>query len=366
MPVISFKQWIALSIVLPSLAMALGCSSNSKGADAGPSAIDKACADDAAAICALRNSCSTFDLNRDYPDEASCIARTTTSCISNLGAPHTGNTAANVELCAAAYPSEACADFFDSNPVAACVPPAGTLATSATCGASAQCASAYCFVGPDSICGTCQPLPAVGATCNVDSDCGRDLACEIASGATSGVCAAYAEVSAACLTDTKPCASGLACVGDNRTTGTMGVCQAAGSALGAACDSSRKTAANCDGALGFACIPTASGSTIGTCQLITLVAGGQPCGDIGSNPITGFADCVAGGLCVKATKAATTGTCAAPAADGASCDSDPSKGPPCLAPAKCVPTVVGATAGVCTQPNPTTCVAATNGTDAGT
>jgi hypothetical protein len=52
----------------------------------------------------------------------------------------------------------------------------------------------------------------------------------------------------------------------------------------------------------------------------------------------------------------TTGTCAAPAVDGAACDNDPSMGPPCLAPAKCVPATSTATAGICTVPDAATCM----------
>ena len=70
--------------------------------------------------------------------------------------------------------------------------------------------------------------------------------------------------------------------------------------------------------------------------------------------------CQAGGLCAEplndAGTAANMGTCIAPAADGAACDNDPTKGPPCLAPAKCVPTSTSGTAGTCTVPDATKCM----------
>jgi hypothetical protein len=194
-----------------------------------------------------------------------------------------------------------------------------------------------------------------GATCLVDADCGRGLDCAIPTGATMGTCVAYGAANAACLTGSLPCAAGLACVGDDETTGVKGTCEPQGAVLDAACDADRKAAANCYGDLGLVCIPAKKGSGVGTCQSITLAAAGSPCGDIGSDPITGYAECAAGGLCKKASATATSGTCVAPAADGAPCDSNPLNGPPCLPPAKCVATADGGTAGTCVVPDAPKC-----------
>jgi hypothetical protein len=159
------------------------------------------------------------------------------------------------------------------------------------------------------------------------------------------------------LTGYNPCEAGTTCVGDDEKTMTMGVCQAAGSMVGAACDSTRETLANCEGDLGLVCIPAVAGSTIGTCMSISLVGAGAACGDIGSAPITGFASCETSGLCKKPAPTDTTGICVAAAADDGACDNDPSIGPPCLAPSKCVvPTGSSATAGTCTVPNAATCM----------
>jgi hypothetical protein len=197
----------------------------------------------------------------------------------------------------------------------------------------------------------------VGASCQVTADCGRDLACAIPSGATTGTCAAFVALNGACLTGVNPCAPGLSCVGDNPTASPAvnGTCLVAGSTVGAACDRSRATAAACDGNLGLTCIPTAKGSQVGTCQAMSLVAAGATCGSIGANPITGYAVCENGGLCVKAAPTDATGTCVAPVGDGEACNSDPTIGPPCLDPAKCVPTADGGTAGTCTLSNAANC-----------
>jgi hypothetical protein len=304
-----------------------------------------ACADEANAVCAL------------------CESRTATACVNSLGAAGSGNSPAHVAACGAAYPSEACVDFFDGNPVTACVPPAGSLATGAACGVSAQCASTYCALTDTTVCGTCQALPVVGATCVVDADCGRDLACATpaavgdAAAPTSGLCAAWVMTGGVCLTGYAPCQSGSVCVGEDEATMTMGVCTAAGATVGATCQTTRKTAPTCAADLGLVCIATQPvTNAMGTCQAIALVAAGSACGVIGT-PATGFADCTAGGLCKRAAPTDLAGTCVAPAADGAACDSDPANGPPCLAPAKCiVASGSSGTAGTCTVPNATTCM----------
>lgn len=361
---------LKLSVCLANIVVAIAgvnCTTdnlpNNGGSGSGNEDAMKACMDEEMAICALRASCSEWNLDKTYASEAACDVRAVPACLSTLAAAGTSWTPTTIEACAQAYPSESCSDFFDSNPVAACVPAAGTLEDGSACGASAQCSSTFCAVSADAICGMCADLPAVGDDCQVAADCGRDLACVIPSGETDGTCAQYSGSGAGCLTGTQPCASGLACVGDNVGSGTMGLCKPAGAAIGAACDSSRKTMANCDGTTGFVCIPAGSGSSIGTCQMIQLVAAGSACGDIGSNPITGFADCIDGGECIKASTTATTGTCLAPAADGAQCNSDPTIGPPCQTGAKCVATTDGDTAGTCMTPAAASCVDSDDGDD---
>lgn len=315
----------------------------------------EACTEEQDALCALRMTCSSYVIAHQYTDLAACQSRGVAACEAALAAGGTAQTPTGVEACAQAYPTESCADYFDGNPVAACVPPAGARANGMTCGASGQCASTFCAIGRDAICGACAALPAAGATCQVAADCGRDLACVTPGSATTGTCVAYAALGAACLASSQPCGSGLSCVGENAGTGVMGTCQSSATTVGASCDGSRKTMASCDAELGLACIPTAKGSAVGTCQNIMLAAAGAPCGEIGAMPITGFAACAAGGQCVRPATS-TTGTCMAPAADGAACDNDPTIGPGCLTGAKCVvPAGSSGTAGTCMTPNAASC-----------
>jgi hypothetical protein len=87
--------------------------------------------------------------------------------------------------------------------------------------------------------------------------------------------------------------------------------------MGAACDATLKTAADCDLDANLYCDKTTS-----TCQTYTFAATGSACG-------TGIR-CQAGATCIAKI-------CVAPAADGAACDD--TAGPPCLTPARCVANV---------------------------
>lgn len=358
-----FVVFGGLAVAFAALGAA-GCSGSSGGGSGGTEADasgadEAACNAEAQAVCTLRSSCSnTYAIDKNYGSTGVCQTRTAANCVASLAASGSGQSASKVQACTSAYPSESCTEFLDGNPATACVPPAGTGQTGSACAFSAQCASTFCAVSQNQVCGTCQPLPPPGAPCQVAADCGRNLACAVPAGATTGACSTYAAQGASCLTGKQVCAAGLVCVGDDPTKSTMGTCQASGTSVGAACDATRKTMPSCNTDKGLVCIPSKKGSALGTCQNIQLVAAGAACGDMGSAPITGFADCSGGGACIKQPTdggTATTGTCVAPAADGAACDSDPTKGPPCLSPAKCVPTADGGTAGTCTLANAAAC-----------
>ncbi len=347
-----------------AIAIAAGCGSSHNSTVDGKidSAIDapgitasQACADVVHALCEKRDTCSNdFDNDHTYGSEALCESRTMGPCVTDLGAAGTGASPESRELCALDYAMQdsTCLALYDNDPTSECTPPAGSGATGSACGVPAQCASTYCAIAQNDVCGTCQPLPTAGATCTVDADCGRNMACAIAVGASTGACSPYVALAGSCLTGVNVCEGGTQCVGEVVATSTAGTCQTSGATVSAPCDSSRKTEAACANELGLACIPSGSDTTIGTCQPIALAAASSPCGSLGT-PVTSFAECIAGGLCVKATSTAKAGTCVAPAADGAACDSV--MGPPCLAPAKCVPTTTGGTAGTCTVPDATQC-----------
>src|ERR1700690_2934020 len=238
-------SWRAVLVTV----LCAGCSSGGDfaSADSGITQAN-ACSALAHAQCEKRQTCSLNSFSNDYKygSEADCETRVTPSCISNLNAQGTGQSIANIEACVALYPNYSCPDYRDNNPSGACTPPAGSRTKGATCGAHGQCTSAFCYVAQNQTCGVCADLPQAGTACNYIGDCGRDMVCAIPASAASGTCANLVTSGGACLTGSMPCQAGLACVGENLATNTPGTCQLQANTLGAACDRSRKTAANCD------------------------------------------------------------------------------------------------------------------------
>lgn len=336
-----------------AIALLAGCLTQPAPPHFDDAAIEMACTDQARAICAVRTACTyqDFSIKRIYGDAETCVARGALTCISNLHVTDTVQTPDHVEACAQAYPSDSCSAFFDGNPPVPCVTLAGPGANGSPCATLAQCASTFCSVPNHATCGTCQPLPGVGASCTYGGDCGRDLACVIPSGATTGTCTAFAGAGMACLTGAIPCEATTVCIGDDATAGTMGTCMPGVRTVGGACDTARKSP-TCDGTYGLACIVTTSGSTIGTCQPIQFAAPGDPCGTIGSGAAKKVFDCGAGGACAKG--ASGPATCVAAAADGEACALDATIGPPCQSPATCVVGADGMT-GTCVISDPAAC-----------
>src|SRR5262249_815005 len=160
-----------------------------------------------------------------------------------------------------------------------------------------QCMTDFCGVPKNVACGTCQPLPATGASC-ATLGCGRGLSCD----ATSMTCIQEGAMGAMCNRTTAPCGPDLSCVGSTMTT--MGTWQPEGTAVGTACDNRAMTAPGCDGELGLFC----NGMTK-QCAAINYVAAGMPCG---ANAAMGIDNgCAGGGMCVTPT-GAQMGSCVAP------------------------------------------------------
>jgi hypothetical protein len=304
--------WIALAIA---------------GCGASGISVDKACSDLATARCNKRQMCSNgARITRDFGDSNTCLVREKLNCTNALAAPSTGNTPDKQETCSAAYAAQSCTDFFLGNPPAACIN-TGLLANGASCSFNGQCTSTYCTGDKNAQCGVCGDEPALGASCSADF-CARGQFCD----AVTTLCVTGGTAGAACNRQT-PCDPGFQCVG--ATMAMMGMCQAANTMMGMACDPTQRMAAACDPNLGLSCNTMSK-----TCTAIAYVGDGQPCGVKADGSSAG---CAGGGQCVIPT-GMTMGTCKAPAADGAACDT--AAGPPCLTPARCVLSGTG-TAGVC-------------------
>lgn len=308
------------------------------GGGSGPTA-EKACADLAQAACAKRMTCSNgTSVTRAYGTMEACVTRETLNCTDALAAPHTGNSPSVIEQCVAAYSGYSCADFFNNVPPAACAP-AGPGAAGASCTFNGQCATAYCANLKNALCGTCAAPPVAGASC-ASTSCGHGQECVQA----TTLCQPEGALSAPCDAD-NPCGYGLSCVGAVASTSTPGICQAAGTAPGAACGG---TLPGCDGTSGLFCGGAAGAKT---CMTVVYANDGMPCGDLSD---TSRVDCIAG-ACYTATGLAgggDMGVCKASAMEGQACDT--ATGPGCLGPARCVSSGTS-TLGICTLPTGTAC-----------
>jgi hypothetical protein len=303
--------------------------------DASP-ALQKACTDEETAYCELRQRCAG-SFNDYYDSMAACVSRSTDACILNLSAPQNARNAATAEACAAAYATESCTDWWDDNSPATCRAIPGPRALGAACGVDSQCASTFCGIEPGSMCGTCQDPPGAGTVCQSTSDCWYDLSCPIVAPSSNGVCTPRVVPGGAC-DDYHFCQGGYSCIGADTQAGITGSCQVSATTVGTTCNYA--TGPGCDNTLSLYC---ASGS----CQPEPYVAGGQPCGYEGNDFI---ASCQGGGMCVTVSPA-TSGTCVAPAADGAACDLV--NGPPCLPDSRCI--TDDGSSGTCAFIEPSSC-----------
>jgi hypothetical protein len=298
----------------------------------------QACTDLTTAVCAELQQCAPPLLAGAYGDSATCISRTSIACENGLALKNTSDTADEAEKCSKAYASLSCNDFLDNNPPAACTHTTpGKIADGSACGTAGQCVSGVCQINGQTGCGTCIEPVAAMQPCKETSDCQSGLLCALSS-QTAAVCIAPVASGATCSNTAPiiPCQSGLLC--------NMGKCQAPLPA-NAACT---PAAPLCDAQNGFWCTP------VGTrCVPILYAAMGQPCGyDKTTGDLTA---CSGSGFCGNVSMSTGLGTCTAPAADGAACDT--ANGPLCLPPAFCDITsgVDGGTAGTCTLVNPSTC-----------
>jgi hypothetical protein len=314
-----------------ALSAHFGCSSSAFTTN--PSA-DDACTQEAAARCARTAACDVDAIQVRFGDAATCQAQQKAACLNMLSASSTAASPSAVIACANALPSVACSDYNENFQPTSCQAPVGKLAAGAVCAFNGQCRSQFCGIGKNANCGVCMALPSVNDSCADLASCGPGLEC-VNKGT---VCVSEVTKTGDMCDADIPCAAGFSCVGSKAATATAaateGTCQPAVSSAGAACDPKRRTSAGCDATQGLACDPTSM-----TCIAILIAAAGAPC----DNNLT---LCSSAATCVIPA-GATAGTCVAPAADGAACDT--ANGPNCMSLSRCVVTGTG-TAGTCVLP----------------
>ena len=297
----------------------VACSGSTTSSTSPQVSTAQACTDLATEVCNKLEACYPYAVTLTYGSVTTCIARAGINCAASLTATGSTATAADVETCVQGYAATSCNELLGNQEPAACQLH-GTLPPGTPCGSDLQCAGSngYCKAST-ATCGVCSTRMAGGGACTENEDCQPGLVCS-ASG-TTGSCVTPGAQGAACSA-TLPCQGPLVCV-----NGSCGTAPAAGEACSATPD-------DCDGSQGYYC------SAAAICTQVQTAMAGQPCG-VSTSGITVCAP----GTCQTAP-GTTTGTCEAPAADGAACNTD--TGPGCLAPAACV-------SGSCTFENPASC-----------
>jgi hypothetical protein len=297
---------------------------------------DQACTRIAQDRCNQLQTCSASELSRRWGDISTCETRNKMSCVESLAAPKTAATPQTTDTCAGELVAETCDSFLSGvNPPADCLPRHGALAVGAACSFAAECSTGFCAVAASALCGACANPPQAGDSCATQG-CGPDMICV----AATQLCQVPVLANGAC-SNALPCIAGLACVG--ATASAMGSCMREATTAAATCDARRLTGPDCDTAAGLTCDRTTN-----QCVAQPSANAGQPCGVLQGVDTR----CSGGATCLHPT-GSPTGTCIAPASDGAACDT--AAGPGCLFPARCVPTTASGTAGTCQLPGSVTC-----------
>jgi len=317
----SLMHRLASFLVAFTAAVSVACSSNNES-----SADMAACTDIANARCSRIASCSSAAMTYRFPDMGTCESLFLASCLGALAAPSAGVTSAWEETCSQTIANAnvwSCDDFlFNQNIPAACVVPAGTVASGAPCAFDTQCESSFCAIVPGSACGTCAAATQPGDSCAHLAACATTQTCE----ASNMQCVAFAALGQACGTS-QPCAGGLSCTGG-------GMCEPALTTVKADCPTSGP---GCDFYQDLTCNQQSG------CEPVPFVGAGQPCGYIQYETVS----CEGGAQCIASV-------CAAAAPVGQPCDLV--SGPVCIAPSRCILSAdAGATKGTCQISDATKC-----------
>lgn len=123
----------------------------------------------ATAICGFLQRCTAPSVASDYGDANGCITTKSAQLSRQLHAPSTANLAAQVSDCIGTITGRACDGAYLTFDAKCSF--TGSLANGAPCSYDTQCASGACFGTPETSCGTCAPVVAIGEDCT-NATCG--------------------------------------------------------------------------------------------------------------------------------------------------------------------------------------------------
>jgi hypothetical protein len=349
-------------------ALVLSCRNGENGPSTAEA--DKACTRQAQIRCAKLKSCwdtagaGDYQMERQYGTPARCQELVKNGCMESLLRKETSGTAANTEKCATALQNQSCADFIAGVALTdpACATAPGRLAEGKPCLSNSQCASAYCFVPANALCGQCGPRVQLGSSCDSTSDCVPPLTCQ--PDPTTGVqtCqqpVALKVVDEECTTSSQ-CKPGLTCVG---RSGMPRLCKTMFTKEGDTCDPGRRVLADCNTNFGIFCEanpevaanPSLAMTTPGYCVKRVVAKSGEPC-NIVTDPEskrTYSATCWGSGACKRGfdpampTTRLQEGVCVDAVGEGEVCFASSSDGPSCISPLRCVLDKKGGPQGKC-------------------
>ncbi len=271
-------------------------------------AVASACLGYAESRCERLSTCSPNQLRDQYGDLIYCRLRVQEACRRDFSIPAQAESAAARVACAGALAAQTCRAFVLGHRLAACEPPAGTLAEGASCFQSRQCGPGLLCRPGVSPCGACRPAIPPGGDCGWwQGGCAPGTTC------FDDRCLAPRQPGEACKTTPATCEPGSEC--------TPRGCQDRTAERGASCASEdlcdHLRGVHCD-LLSLTCAPWAP-----------AVAIGGPCGTFTADG--SVLTCVDGATCFG--DSFTTRVCVASAGAGEPCDL--SRGQACLAPAVC-------------------------------
>lgn len=304
-------------VVKPLGCKGAACRDADESDDAPSHTVDSVCSDVASAYCDQFERCTPFTLELTHKDLATCIEREKMKCEIGLTAPGTGATPTRLAECAAARRTFSCEATWARERPEACAIVGGAFDDGKPCVDSAQCKNRLCRIGSQNSCGLCASLGAIGDACETSSECETPLDC------VSKKCVALGKMGDSCAGNA--CSSQLRCIG--------GKCLPPNPA-GTTCEWGDGVPDTCDRLNGYFC----NLQNMKCAPIDTSEPGGR-CSF--SESATRY--CAGGGYCKIPPDAGGVGTCDAPAADGASCNSKT-----CAIPARCV-------SGLCALPNPAAC-----------
>ncbi len=289
-------------------------------------AINQACQQYSAALCAKLAACAPRTFARDHGTVARCEMNTARTCRDTMTLPGQIMTPASLSSCTRGVEMFTCQTRPSVPP--ACPMGRGDLQEGNPCRQTAQCKrTLYCRVAPGADCGLCHPPLPAGAECTVTDQCEAPSRCVTSIG-SMGQCLGAAKMRGQSCGPFDQCEPGTTCAAGKCVDPPMPPQMPPPAPMGPANLGEDCSRVSCDSRQdGIYC-----NRLTNTCEpMLPLAMPGQPCGTLVDGS-TGTISCPAGFSCVN--KQGLTRTCEPDLAVGEPCRSV-ANASRCVPPAVC-------------------------------